>query len=312
MWQGNYLLSVNLAGHITYLNEADPSSPIRILKGHNKFITSLQVDQNNGRFYSGSYDAVITRWDVDSGANEILSGNGHKNQVTQLAVDGDKLYSSSMDDSIRITPTGGLEYAGDNIGTDGPVVGIDSKKGITVAVSMKSIYVLKNGSVQHTVSAPWGPSSVAVSNDGNTAVVGGEDNKIHMFNISGSPSETKVLEGHRGAVITLKYSPSGDKIVSGGKDRNVMVWSASGDLQIEGWIFHSAQVCSVAWSPDSKRIASASQDQNLIVWNTEDKNKRIVVKGAHRGGCNCVSWWDNETIYSAGQDCTVKSWKISN
>merc|ERR1712232_265101 len=103
------------------------------------------------------------------------------------------------------------------------------------------------------------------------------------------------MEGHRGVVTSLRYSPNGQQIASGGKDRNVMVWSASGDLQISGWIFHNAQVCSVAWAPDSQRIVSASQDQNLIVWNTQEQSKRITIKGAHRGGCNCVAWWDNNT-----------------
>jgi len=312
LWQGDYLLSVNLAGHITYLNQANPSEPIRVLKGHNKFVTALQIDKKNGNFYSGSYDANITRWNVETGDNEILSGKGHSNQITQLSVDGDNIYSSSMDDSVRVTPTGGLEYSGSSIGTDSPVVGIDSKNGVAVAASMKSIYVLQNGSLKHTVSVNFTPTAVAVSNDGSQAAVGGDDNKIHLFsNLAGGPSESKVLEGHRGGVISIQYSPDGSKIASGGKDRNVMVWSASGDLLIDGWIFHNAQVGCVAWSPDSKRIASASQDQNLIVWNTEDKGKRIVIKGAHRGGCNCVSWWDDNTIFSAGQDCTIKSWKLS-
>merc|ERR1712137_1135407 len=311
LWQGEHLLSVNLAGHITYLDPANPSTPIRVLKGHNKFVTALQTDKQNGRFYSGSYDATITRWDVETGANENLSGSGHKNQITQLSVDGDNMFSSSMDDSIRITPTGGLTYSGDSIGTDSPVVGVDSKGGVTVAASMKSIYVLQGNTVKHTIPVSWSPSSVAVSNDGSQCVVGGQDNHIHLFSLSGTPSETKVMEGHRGAVISLQYSPCGSKIASGGKDRNVMVWSASGDLEIEGWIFHNAQVGSVAWSPDGKRIASASQDQNLIIWNTEAKTTRIVIKGAHRGGCNCVSWWDDNTIFSAGQDCTIKSWKLS-
>merc|ERR1712137_884870 len=296
LWQGDNLLTVNLSGHITYLNEKDPSKPLRVIKGHNKFVTALQIDKKNGRFFSGSYDSIITRWDVASGENEILSGKGHSNQITQLVVDGDKLCSSSMDDSVRVTSTGGLEYGGESIGTDSPVAGVDSRNGTTVAVSMKSIYVIKNGSVQSTVSVSWEPTAVAVSADGSQAVIGGADNNIHLFNLSGSASEAKVIEGHRGAVTALSYSPDGSRFVSASKDTCVIVWSKDGEKEISGWQFHSAQICGVAWSPNGKRIASASQDQNLIVWNTEDKNNRIVIKGAHRGGCNCVAWWDDNTF----------------
>jgi len=309
LWQGEHLLTVNLAGHITYLNQANPEQPHRVIKGHNKFITALVADKANGAFYTGSYDAFITRWNYESGENEILSGTGHKNQITQLVVEGDKLVSASMDDSVRITPTSALAYSGDSTGTDSPVVGVDSKNGVTVAASMKSIYVIQGGSAKQ-VSCSFQPTCVAVSNDGSEAVVGGDDNKIHLFTLGGSPAEKSAFEGHRGPISSLQYSPDGTKIASGGKDRNVMVWSTSGELQIEGWIFHNAQIGSVAWSPDSKRIASASQDQNLIIWNTEAKTTRILIRNAHRGGCNCVAWWDNDTILSAGQDCTVKSWKI--
>merc|ERR1712137_508202 len=148
LWQGEHLLTVNLAGHITYLNQANPEQPHRVIKGHNKFITALVADKANGAFYTGSYDAFITRWNYESGENEILSGTGHKNQITQLVVEGDKLVSASMDDSVRITPTSALAYSGDSTGTDSPVVGVDSKNGVTVAASMKSIYVIQGGSAK--------------------------------------------------------------------------------------------------------------------------------------------------------------------
>jgi len=311
LWQGEHLLTVNLAGHITYLNESNPSEPIRVIKGHNKFITALAVDKANGTFYSGSYDAIITRWNVESGENDTLHGKGHGNQISQLSIDGDKLYSSSMDDTIRVTPTSSSSYAGESIGTDAPVVGISTRKGVTVAASLKSIYVLKNGSLHKTISVSWTPTAVAVSADGSQAVIGGDDNLIHFYNLGDSPAEFAVGTGHRGAVSALEYSPDGSKVASGGKDRNVMVWGKNGgEPEIQGWIFHNAQVGSISWSPNGKRIATASQDQSVIVWNTENKGNRIVVKGAHRGGVNVVAWWDDNTVFSAGQDCTVKSWKI--
>lgn len=216
-----------------------------------------------------------------------------------------------MDDSAKITPTGSLEYNGSTVSTDSPVAGISASNGVTVAVSMKTIYVLKNGSVASSLSVNWQPMSVAVSNDGSQAAVGGDDNKVHLYSVSGTPSEICVMEGHRGGVLSLQYSPDGTKIASGGKDRKVMVFSSAGETLIDGWLFHSAQVGSVAWSPNSKKIVSASQDQSLIIWNTEEKSNRVTIKNAHRGGCNCVAWWDDSTIFSAGQDCTIKSWKLN-
>ena len=34
LWQGKHMLSVSLAGHISYLDPANPSKPLRVIKVH--------------------------------------------------------------------------------------------------------------------------------------------------------------------------------------------------------------------------------------------------------------------------------------
>jgi len=71
-------------------------------------------------------------------------------------------------------------------------------------------------------------------------------------------------------------------------------------------------VNSVAWTPDSLHLASGSLDGNIFVWSVEDPTKRIQAKGAHQGGVNVVLWLNNNTIASAGQDATVKTWEVKH
>jgi len=208
LWQGNYLLSVNLAGHISYLDENNPATPIRILKGHNKFVTALAVDRNHGTFYSGSYDSLIAKWNIDTGDNDFL-GAGHKNQITQLTVDGDNLVSGGMDDAFGTSSTNGLAF-GTLVKADAPTVGVAAAKGVSVGATLNSVYAFKNGSVSSNVAAAWGPESIAISHDGSEVAVGGKDNNIHLFSIAGGNLSPKaVLEGHRGAVSAISYSPDG-------------------------------------------------------------------------------------------------------
>jgi hypothetical protein len=107
LWQGNHLLSLNLRGHLSYLDPGSPNKPSKVIKGHNKSIESLAYHKPSNSLYTGSYDAVVTRWDETDGSMEEVAGDGHKNAVIALAIQGDNLVSAAIDDSIRVTPHGG-------------------------------------------------------------------------------------------------------------------------------------------------------------------------------------------------------------
>jgi len=214
-----------------------------------------------------------------------------------------------MDDTVRITSTNSLVHSGTSIGTDAPVLGVSSHNGIVVAVTALSLYVIGNGALRSNQVVSWVPQSVDISPNGKEVAVGGADNHIHIFNFDGNNlSQKTVLEGHRGPVTTLKYAGNGD-IASGGKDRSVIVWR-NGAALITGWVFHASSVTDVAWSPDSSRVASSGLDQHVYIWSVNEPNKHVHIKGAHRGGANRVAWLDNSTVFSAGQDCTIRSWKV--
>lgn len=314
LWQGNYLLSVNLAGEITYLDESNPSTPQKVLKGHNKAVTALTYDSSKSQFYSGSYDAHIIRWDTNTGETSDPSGKGHDNQVNQISLDGGNIVTAGMDDSVRVTSLEPFAYGGDKIGQDSPVAGVVSHGGVSVSASMKTLTVIKDGSVASTVDAAYTPASIAISPKGDEVAVGGQDKKIHIYSLSGTTlTETNVLEQHRDFVTALAYSPDGAYLGSGGKDRYVMVWdNATRETKISGWCFHTGTVTGVAWAPDSLHLASSGIDQDVFVWSVEKKMKRIKIKGAHRGGANAVTWLDNNTVASAGVDCCIKTWTITH
>lgn len=314
LWQGNYLLSVNLAGEITYLDKNNTSTPQRVIKGHNKAVTALAFDEKKSSFYSGSYDAEIIRWDSNTGENNGPSGKGHSNQVTQISIDGDSIVTSGMDDSVRTTATEPFAYSAEKVGQDSPVCGVVSSGGVSVSASMKTITVIKGNAVASSVDAPFQPTSIAMHPNGKEVAVGGQDKKIHIYSLSGTTlTETNVLEQHRDFVTALSYSPDGNYLGSGGKDRYVMVWdNATRTTKISGWCFHNGSVTDLSWAPDSLHLATSGIDQDVFVWSVEKKMKRIKIKGAHRGGANAVVWLDNTTLASAGVDCCIKTWSITH
>eukprot|EP01096_Ripella_sp_DP13-Kostka_P014419 TRINITY_DN64_c0_g1_i1.p2 TRINITY_DN64_c0_g1~~TRINITY_DN64_c0_g1_i1.p2 ORF type:complete len:602 (-),score=332.37 TRINITY_DN64_c0_g1_i1:59-1864(-) len=313
LWQGEFLLSVNLDGHISYLDVNNPSNPIQVLKGHNKFVTALAYDAGSQSFYSGSYDSVITKWNVNTGENQTITGSGHSNKIEGAAILNTTLFTGAMDDSVRFTPLDSNQYNGDAVSVDSPVTSVDGRADTAVASSLNKIFLFKNKATLSSLAVDYNPKSIALSPNGTTVAVGGDDAAIYLYNIGGgSFAQTQKLTGHSSGVTALSFSPDGSQLASGSKDRAVYVWdSASGELKLNGWKFHSAVVNSVAWSPDGRLIASGSLDQNVYVWDTQNPRSKIQIPLAHRAGVNKVTWINERTVLSAGQDSCSKSWAIN-
>jgi len=314
LWQGDELLSISLAGEISYLDQSNPNAPKRIIRGHNKFITALTFDSKTNSFYTGSYDGFVLKWDIASGNTEKMVGTGHTNQINRMLIQGGNMISCGLDDTLRITPTSSRQY-GESVSFDSAPVDIavgQKDKSLIVTVITDGIVVLRNGKVASKLATSYQPQCVALSVGENQVAVGGQDNFVHLYNLSGSSlSEGPVLKKHKLPVARIAYSPDGTKLASACQGREIYVFNlATCEVQIEGWVFHVARVNDIAWTSDSLHLASASLDGAIYIWSVQSPLERIALKDVHRGGVNNVLWLDNNTLLSSGQDCTVKSWSI--
>ena len=317
LWVGDSLLSVNLAGHITYLDKNNPNKPLRVVHGHNKAIEAVAYHAGKKALYTASYDAVVARWNENDGVPVRVEGQGHANQVMSMHVQGDNLVSVAMDDTARVTPLAEpLEYASDSVKLGERPLDIAigaSGSGLAVSVTLSGVHVVKNGKKVSSVKPSFAPKSVAISPDSSEVAVGGDDNKIHLYSLSGDNlAESKAYAGHRGTPNALAYSADGKWLASVDQHRDIRVWDrSSGSATVSGkWVFHSAKVNALAFSPDSKHLASCGLDCGVIVWTISEPTKRVHIKGAHHAGSTDVVWLDNETLASVGQDCCLRTWKI--
>jgi len=304
---------MGLNGHLNFLDPSNPSKPRLIVKGHNKFITSLAADKAHGKVFTGAYDSIITVWDIATGATQAMEGRGHTNQVNEMVIAGDTLVSAGKDDSVRFSSASSKTYGVDKLGLDGEGTGVASNAdaSLVVASGTNSVYVIRGQKIVGSVPTPFGSRAVALSPDQKEVAVAGGDNHVYIYALSGNTlTQSKKLEAHRGPLTCIAYSPCGGLIASGDTNREIIVWdAASKSVKVSGWVFHTARVNCLAWSPDSSHVVSGSLDQNLIVWNVASPTTRIIVKNAHNGGVNSVTWLDNNVVASSGQDC---AWRTHN
>jgi WD40 repeat protein len=135
---------------------------------------------------------------------------------------------------------------------------------------------------------------------------GGEDLRGFEWHYLWRPchSDLLTLKGHTGPVVSVCFSPDGQRLASAG-GREVKVWDAhtgQEHLSIQGG---GSRVC---FSPDRKRLATASEDRTVKVWDAQTGQEQLSLKG-HTGGINSVCFSaDGNRLASASDDKTVRVW----
>ncbi|XP_070539814.1 WD repeat-containing protein 1-like [Ptychodera flava] len=314
LWQGDYLLSVSLSGNINYLDKNNPTTPLRIVKGHNKPITAMTLTEDRSTFYTGASDGLINYWNPESGVAEPVQGKQHTNQVNGISSGSDIEVTVGMDDTMRVIDEANKQY-NNSVGLDSQPQGVASgKDGLAVVACLSAVVVFRNGQKVFTQPEKYEPSAVAI-HPGQTQVAVGakEGNQIKIYKLEGDTLQESQKLDCRGAVTQLAYSSDGAHLAASDTGRHVHVFNTSDYKPLEvGGSYHAARVNCIAWAPDNIHLVSGSLDTNIIVWNIEDADTRLKIKGAHpMSQITSVGWLDDNTVISTGQDSCVKLWTIT-
>jgi WD40 repeat protein len=308
LWQGSNILSLNLAGDISLLDEYNPSKPREVIYGHSVAIEALAYNPATDTFYSSDRDGKIVGWNRSTGRTSKFEGAGHKSRVFGLAVQDGNLVSISVDDTFKVSSiASGNYHAG--VKLSAAATGLDSAGGWTAISTREGVTMIKGDSIVNENKFSYGPSCVAVSSDGGCVAVGGNDKKIHVYdNSNGKLAESYAVE-HNGALCSVTFSHDGSMIAGGDTDRDVCVWQ--GPNKISKDFGHSARVDKVKFCPDGAHIASASLDSSFIIWHIASGKRVAEVRAAHIGGVKDLIWVDHSNILTTGQDILIKTWTFN-
>jgi eukaryotic-like serine/threonine-protein kinase len=78
--------------------------------------------------------------------------------------------------------------------------------------------------------------------------------------------ETAKLQGHRGAVFALAFSPDGETLATAGLDQAIKLWDYVSGREVHELKGHTGPIWSLAFDPTGRRLASASWDKTVKVW----------------------------------------------
>ncbi|KAI3921869.1 hypothetical protein MKX01_005558 [Papaver californicum] len=245
---GKHLVSGSKNGFFSlllFLNEC--LTLLLLFQGHKKWITSISWEPVHlsspcRRFATSSKYGDVRIWDI-SLRRCVISLNGHTLAVTCVKWGGDgMIYSSSQDCTIKVWET-----------TQGKLIRKLKGHGHWVnSLALSTEYVLRTGAFDHTgkqYSSPEEMKEVALErynkmrgNAPERLVSGSDDFTMFLWEpaVSKHPKARMTghqqvwdiqkqklkqdLPGHEDEVFAVDWSPDGEKVASGGKDRVMKLW----------------------------------------------------------------------------------------
>jgi WD40 repeat protein len=118
-----------------------------------------------------------------------------------------------------------------------------------------------------------------------------------------------ILEGGRGSVLAVAFSPDGRTLASSGTSGRLVLSDMRTRRRLGRPLnAHQGRVYAVAFSPDGRELATAGGDGTIRLWNVATRKPLATLSG-HRGPVYGVVFsWNGSTLASAGHDGTVRRW----
>ncbi|XP_058207905.1 uncharacterized protein LOC131320971 [Rhododendron vialii] len=106
------------------------------------------------------------------------------------------------------------------------------------------------------------------------------DGSIRIWDSEKGTCET-TLNGHKGAVTTLRYNKLSSLLASGSKDNDVILWDVVGETGLFRLRGHRDQVTDLVFLDNGKKLISSSKDKFLRVWDLETQHCMQIISGHH-------------------------------
>ncbi len=149
-------------------------------------------------------------------------------------------------------------------------------------------------------------ASAALSPDGETFVIGGEEGKVALWHTH-RPGPPTMLEGHKALINSLAFSPDGKWIASASWDGTIGLWQPNG-RNIRFLRGHNGAVRGLAFSPDGRTLASAADDGTVKLWNLASMQEAATLHG-HDGPVWVVAFSPSGSLLASAAEGVVRLWK---
>ncbi len=150
--------------------------------------------------------------------------------------------------------------------------------------------------------------------------IGGSDGNVYFLDLDTFDVKQTLKAAHTNSVFSVRYTPDGKRLVTGGRDAFLKLWSLEAPpyFPLFSAPAHLFTLNSIAFHPSNPTIfATASRDKTIKIW--EIQGAELVLRkvidtirhGCHIRSVNRLFWSTfNDYLISVSDDRRVIVWKI--
>ncbi|KAG9232612.1 WD40-repeat-containing domain protein [Amylocarpus encephaloides] len=134
--------------------------------------------------------------------------------------------------------------------------------------------------------------------------------QLAMIRGDKTKSKDSSYQGHIDSILTVAASQDGKFVVTGGKDRRIIVWDASTLTPLRIFSQHRDAVTGLAFRRGTNQLYSSSKDRTIKVWSL-DELAYIETLFGHQDEVVDIAALAQERCISVGaRDRTARLWKV--
>lgn len=290
--------------------------------GHKGSLYAMCIDEQQRYMYTSGDDGVVAAWDLTKATDD---GNG----VIQLQ---ESVYALHHIETLN------LLVVGTSIGNVYLVDLLKKTIRFTYRLNQKAIYNLafhpqtNNICVLHAQgilslldASNFSTKKVLKLGDNHLRAVltvdkesfiwlGTSDNRIVKFSLQDEAIISQ-WKAHNNSVFALSFHQEGKYLISGGRDAYLKVWDLQNQNQeIKAIPAHNFTINAIDLSPSGDYFVTASRDKTIKLWDAYSFELLKVIdfprNESHTHSVNRISWLNDETIVSCGDDRKAMRWRV--
>jgi len=247
------------------------------LQGHSGWINDVRIFEGGQKLLSVADDNSVFQWDVNTleRLNTYQFGNDRSVKSCDVDRSGNLFIIANDDGNVMLWDMRQWRKVRDITKHTGPATSCSfSPQDYYTVVSSgwdKKVFVSdsrkEKSSRELSGHEDWVLAS-ALSSDGQTAISGGWDKAICLWNVSSGILRTKLTDAHTRTVTSVSFSDDNRLFASSSYDGSVKLWNSVTTKQEKLLVGHHGHVNKVIFTPKSENaIITAGSDHTVRLWD---------------------------------------------